>query len=105
MIQVFSALSDPTRLAVVEQLSRGERSVSELAAPFEMALPSFMQHLRVLEECGIVRTQKKGRVRFCKLENEPLKKAESWLSKQQTIWESRLNQLDEYLSTMEENES
>lgn len=101
MIQVFNALSDPTRLAVVEKLSQGKQSVSELAKPFEMALPSFMQHLRVLEECGLVSSAKKGRVRYCQLQSSRLKEAESWLSVQRRRWENRLNQLDDYLSTME----
>ncbi len=102
MIQVFNALSDPTRFAVVEKLTHGEQSVSELAKPFDMALPSFMQHLRVLEECGLVSTAKKGRVRYCRIQSSRLKDAESWLSVQRRRWETRLNQLDDYLSTMEE---
>ena len=101
MIQVFNALSDPTRFAVVERLSQGELSVSELAEPFEMALPSFMQHLRVLEDCGLVTSTKKGRVRYCRLQGAKLKDAESWLSVQRRRWETRLNQLDDYLSTMD----
>ena len=101
MIQVFNALSDPTRFAVVEQLALYEQSVSELAKPFDMALPSFMQHLRVLEDCGLVTTEKKGRVRYCRLDSTTLKDAESWLSMQRKRWETRLNQLDDYLSAME----
>lgn len=103
MIQVFNALSDPTRFAVVEQLSKGEQSVSDLAKPFDMALPSFMQHLRLLEECGLVASTKNGRVRYCRLNSAALMDAESWLSVQRNRWEARLNQLDAHLSNMENN--
>jgi DNA-binding transcriptional ArsR family regulator len=94
---VFRALSDPTRRRVVEQLSKGPASVSDLAAPFGMALPSFVQHLGVLEECKLVRSEKKGRVRTYQLATEQLQLAENWLAKQRTLWERRLNQLDNYL--------
>lgn len=99
---VFRALSDSTRRHVLEQLSRGPASVSTLAEPFDMALPSFVQHLRVLEGCGLVRSQKTGRVRTYQLAPEPLKLAEDWLGQQRTTWERRLDQLDAYLLKLKE---
>ena len=102
---VFRALSDPTRRHVLERLSRSSASVSELAEPFEMALPSFLQHLRVLEESGLVRSHKTGRVRTYALSPKRLKLAEDWLSRQRSLWERRLDQLDSYLLDMKENNS
>lgn len=99
---VFHALADPTRRSVVEHLSRGPASVSELAQPHRMALPSFCQHLDVLERCGLVRSRKKGRVRTYQLAPKTLRQAEGWMSKQRTLWERRLDQLDEYLMEMKE---
>jgi DNA-binding transcriptional ArsR family regulator len=98
---VFSALANPTRRAVVERLGRGSAVVSELAAPFDMALPSFMQHLRVLESCGLVKSHKVGRVRTLRLVPERLEPAAHWLTEQSRLWERRLNRLDAYLSKME----
>lgn len=94
---VFQALADPTRRRVVERLSRSPASVSELAAPFDMALPSFVQHLRVLEDCGLVRSAKAGRVRTYRLAPQKLRTAEDWLGKQRSLWERKLDQLDHYL--------
>ena len=102
---VFRALSDPTRRHVLERLSRRPASVSELAEPFEMALPSFLQHLRILEECGLVRSHKTGRVRTYELSPKRLKLAEDWLSRQRSLWERRLDQLDAYLLDMKEKNS
>jgi DNA-binding transcriptional ArsR family regulator len=99
---VFRALADPTRRAVVARLGRGPAPVSELAGPFEMALPSFMQHLRVLEECGLVRSRKTGRVRTCELAPRALRKAERWMAEQRALWERRLDQLDDYVVRMKE---
>lgn len=95
--RVFLALSDPTRRAVLQRLSGGDVPVSELAAPFDMALPSFMQHLRLLESCGLVRSTKTGRVRTYAITPEPLQAAQGWLSEQRAHWESRLYRLDGYL--------
>lgn len=95
--RVFQALADPTRRAVLARLSRGPSAVRELAAPFEMALPSFLQHLGVLESCGLVRSKKEGRVRTYKLTPRPLDAAEGWLADQRAVWDRRLNQLDDYL--------
>ncbi|HSM42302.1 MAG TPA: metalloregulator ArsR/SmtB family transcription factor [Afifellaceae bacterium] len=85
--RIFQALSDPTRLAVVTRLSDGSASVSELAEPFDMALPSFTQHLGVLEKSGLVRSEKKGRVRTYRLRPDTMKAAESWLERRRALWE------------------
>ena len=103
--RVFYALADTTRRAVLERLSDGPAPVSELAQPFDMALPSFTQHLNVLEDCGLVRSKKTGRVRTYQLASQPLKAAESWMVKQRMMWEPHLHQLDRYLKNMEEKKS
>lgn len=100
--RVFRALGDPTRRAVLARLSLGEVTVSELARPFDMALPSFTQHLGVLEECGLVKSKKVGRVRSYRLVPQPLKAAERWMIEQRQMWEKRLDQLDAYLKVMKE---
>jgi len=99
---VFQALADPTRRAVLERLSRGPAPTSELARPFRMAMPSFLQHLDVLHKCGLVRSRKQGRVRTYELAPQPLKEAENWMARQRSIWERRLDQLDSYLNNMKE---
>ena len=98
--RVFQALADPTRRAVIERLGRGPAAMSELAEPFSMALPSFAQHLDVLEGCGLVRSRKKGRVRTYRLAPQPLQAAEHWMAKQRALWERRLDQLDTYLDEL-----
>lgn len=85
----FGAMSDPTRRAVIEQLAAGPASVSDLHATHAMALPTFMRHLKVLEETGIVRSVKKGRLRTCHIEAAPLIEAQGWLAWQRAIWENR----------------
>lgn len=90
---------------MLERLSRSPASVSELAAPFEMALPSFLQHLRILEDSGLVRSSKTGRVRTYKLAPKRMKAAEDWLSRQRCLWERRLDQLDAYLLELKEKGS
>jgi DNA-binding transcriptional ArsR family regulator len=102
---VFRALSDPTRRAVLERLSRRPATVSELAQPFKMALPSFVQHLSVLEHCGLVRSKKTGRVRTYQLAPERLRLAEDWLGNQRALWERRLDQLDDYLKELKEKQT
>jgi DNA-binding transcriptional ArsR family regulator len=99
---VFQALADPTRRAVVERLTSGPAAVSELARPFKMALPSFSQHLEVLEKCGLVRSRKKGRVRTYRLVPKPLEAAEQWMAQQRETWGRRLDQLDNYLNELKE---
>src|ERR1700684_1190912 len=86
---LFHALADPSRRAMVERLSRGPASVSELAKPLAMSLPAVVQHLQVLEESGIVRSTKIGRVRTCRLEPEALRTAEQWISERREVWEHR----------------
>ena len=99
---VFRALSDPTRRQVLERLSRKPGSVSELAAPFRMALPSFVEHLKILEGSGLVRSAKLGRVRTYQLVPKRLQLAEDWLAGQRRLWERRLDQLDSYLLELKE---
>ncbi len=93
----FHALSDPTRRAVLNRLMRGPAPVKELAAPFEMGLPSFMKHLRVLEESDLIRSEKAGRVRTCQINAKQMAVAESWLSEQRKLWESRIDRLATYV--------
>ena len=100
--RVFRALADPTRRAVLEKLSRGPAAMGDLAEPFDMALPSFSQHLDVLENCGLVRSEKSGRVRTYRLAPLPLMVAENWMARQRATWDRRLDQLDDYLKTMKE---
>ncbi len=89
----FAAMSDPTRRAVIERLTQGPAPVSELHAPHDIALPTFLKHLKVLEASGLVRSEKKGRVRTVHIEAAPLAEAESWLNRQRRIWEARLDRL------------
>ncbi len=89
--RVFYALADPTRRAVLERLSSGPAPVSELADPFDMALPSFTQHLNVLEKCGLVCSQKSGRVRVYQIVPRPLQAAERWMVEHRALWETRLD--------------
>lgn len=102
--QLFQALADPTRRAVVERLGRGPRSVSDLAGRFDMALPSFLQHLRVLEASGLVRSTKSGRVRTCELAPDALERARTWMTRQLALWERRLDQLDDTLRALHQEE-
>jgi DNA-binding transcriptional ArsR family regulator len=96
--QVFHALADPTRRIMVERLTRGPASVSELAKPLAMSLPAVVQHLQVLEGSGLVRTEKVGRVRTCTIEPKALGQAERWINERRTLWERRLDRLGEYLA-------
>ncbi|MCX4389901.1 metalloregulator ArsR/SmtB family transcription factor [Micromonospora peucetia] len=95
--RVFQALTDGTRRVMVERLIRGPASVSELAGPLEMSLPAVMQHVQVLEACGLVRSEKIGRVRTCRIEPDVLRAAEDWLAEQRTSWERRLDRLGDHL--------
>lgn len=90
---VFYALADPTRRAIVGALGRGPEAVSVLAAPFEMALPSFMKHLSVLERSGVIRSRKAGRVRTCELVPRTLTQAERWIAQQRATWEARSDRM------------
>ena len=102
--RVFKALADPTRRAVLERLGKGPASMGELAQPFDMALPSFSQHLDVLENCGLVRSTKSGRVRTYELQPKTLGEAEHWLARQRIFWGRRLDRLDSYLETMKKEQ-
>ena len=95
---MFHALADPTRRRVVEHLSRGAASVSELAKPLEMSLPSVLQHLQILEECGLIRSEKVGRVRTCSIDPKALLRAEEWIAHQRSIWDSRIDKLGVFLA-------
>jgi len=99
--RVFQALADGTRRELVERLIRGPASVGELAKPFAMSLPAVMQHLQVLEACGLVRSEKVGRVRTCHIEPAVLRLAENWISRQRTAWERNLDRLGDFLKTEE----
>jgi DNA-binding transcriptional ArsR family regulator len=96
----FHALSDPTRRAVVERLSKGAATVSELAAPFDMALPSFVQHISVLEKSRLISTQKSGRVRTCSLQRDNFAVAERWFDELRAQWASRYDNLDNLLTKL-----
>ena len=101
---VFYALSNSTRRRVLEHLSAGPATVSELAAPFDMKLPSFVQHLSVLEQSRLVKSKKRGRVRTYEIAPERLKVAEDWLTARRRLWEARLDQFDRYVMQLKEKE-
>jgi DNA-binding transcriptional ArsR family regulator len=96
---VFHALSDPTRRAVINRLTKSPAPVKELAEPFDMGLPAFLKHLRVLEESGLIATEKTGRIRTCRVKIERLTEAESWLSEQRELWRARTDRLANYVET------
>ena len=93
----FHALSDPTRRAVVSRLAEGEVPVSALAEPFDMALPSFAQHLKVLEYCGLIVSEKRGRSRWCRLQQARFDEAADWMEAERRRWTQRLDRLEAYL--------
>jgi DNA-binding transcriptional ArsR family regulator len=93
---MFQALADPARRGMVERLCRGPATVSELAAPLPMSLPAVVQHLKVLESSGLVRSEKTGRVRTCSIDLAALDNAERWLSERRSTWERRLDRLGGY---------
>ena len=99
---MFHALAEPTRRMIVERLSRGPASVSDLAKPFAMSLPAIVQHLAVLEESGLVKSEKVGRVRTCRLEPKGLQMAERWINERRQLWEHRLDRLGVFLAAEDE---
>lgn len=101
---MFQALADPGRRSMLERLTRGPASVSELAKPLAMSLPAVVQHLQVLVASGLVRTEKVGRVRTCQLEPVALRSAEQWIADRRVIWERRLDRLGEYLAATADEE-
>ena len=103
--EVFYALSNTTRRQVLEQLFTGPATVSELAAPFDMKLPSFVQHLSLLEKSHLVRSKKEGRVRTYEIAPEMFKVAETWLTERRQLWESRFDRFDEYVKKLKESKS
>jgi len=98
--RAFQALSDPVRRRMLARLSRGPASVSELAQPFSISLPAIMQHLKALQDSGLVRSEKKGRVRTVSLEPKTLSAAESWIAERRSEWEAQLDRFEDYLSTL-----
>jgi DNA-binding transcriptional ArsR family regulator len=96
----YQALADPTRRSILAQLSRGPNSVSQLARPLAMSLPAVMQHLAVLQGSGLVRSEKVGRVRTCRIEPRALSLAEQWINQRRIEWERHFDRLGEYLETM-----
>jgi len=102
--QLFYALADPTRLAIVGTLGRGPATVSSLAGPFSMALPSFMKHLSVLERSGVIRSHKVGRVRTCELRPKALSQAERWIVEQRAVWESRSDRLAAFAENLHQED-
>ncbi|KZB62597.1 helix-turn-helix transcriptional regulator [Thalassospira sp. MCCC 1A02491] len=98
---IFHALADPTRRAVVQRLVKGPAPVTELAAPYDMALPSFMKHLNVLEQAGLITSSKQGRVRTCSFNPDKLEAAEKWFDEQRALWASRFDNLDTLLTSLQ----
>ncbi|HTM76779.1 MAG TPA: metalloregulator ArsR/SmtB family transcription factor [Devosia sp.] len=102
--RAFHALSDPTRRAVLSRLVEGELPVTALAEPFDMALPSFAQHLKVLEDCGLIASEKRGRSRWCRLERARFDEAANWMEAERRRWAERLDRLETYLDKTEEHD-
>jgi len=101
---MYQALADPGRRLMVDRLSRGPASVSELAKPLDMSLSAVVQHLAILEESGLVTSQKVGRVRTCRIEPKALKTAEQWIAERRSLWERRLDRLGQYLAEQSEDQ-
>jgi DNA-binding transcriptional ArsR family regulator len=95
--RTFHALADPSRRSIIDRLSQGPASVSQLAAPLEMSLSAVVQHIEVLQKCGLVRSEKVGRVRTCQLEPTPMREVERWIAQHRQAWEGRLDQLGDIL--------
>jgi DNA-binding transcriptional ArsR family regulator len=102
--RVFHALGDPTRRAIMEKLSQGPISVSQLAGPLDITLAAVVQHLQVLEESGLVQTEKVGRVRTCRIEPAGLSVAEQWIGARRSVWERRLDRLGDFLREPTDND-
>jgi DNA-binding transcriptional ArsR family regulator len=100
---VFHALADPTRRDLLERLSRGPATVSELAEPLAMTLPAVVQHIHVLEASGLVDSEKAGRVRTCRIQPAALRSAERWINQRRMTWERSLDRLGEYLAAQQED--
>jgi DNA-binding transcriptional ArsR family regulator len=101
----FSALSDPTRRAILGMLMRGERTIGQLASRFEMSLPAVSKHVRVLERAGLTRVRREGRVRRCTLQPTPMREAADWIARYERYWEAGLDRLEAYLEEQEREEN
>lgn len=102
--EVFVALADPTRRAVIRRLGEGAASVGELSRPFAITLPSFIKHVRMLETSGLIRTRKVGRVRTCALNRDRLGLVDDWLTEQRHLWEQRTDRLDRFVTEQQEDQ-
>jgi DNA-binding transcriptional ArsR family regulator len=102
--RLFHALADSTRRAIVMRLSQGPASVTELSRPFEMAMPTLLQHIRVLEDSGLIGTEKVGRVRTCEIKQQAFDATQSWLEKQRSLWASRLDRMEAYAASLQAKE-
>jgi DNA-binding transcriptional ArsR family regulator len=100
----FSALADPTRRAILTKLSKGDRSVSDLAEPFDMSLPAISKHLKVLEKAGLIQRSRDAQYRPCKLNAKPLREAAKWVEQYRQFWEERLDRLGDYLAELQGKE-
>jgi DNA-binding transcriptional ArsR family regulator len=101
--RAFHALADPVRRGMLARLAEGPASVSDLAGPFSISLPAVMQHLKMLETSGLVRSEKKGRVRTCRLDPQALGAAEGWIAERRAEWAARLDRFEDYLFTLKQN--
>jgi DNA-binding transcriptional ArsR family regulator len=101
----FAALADPTRRAILARLARGETSVTELAAPFEMTLPAVTKHLKVLERAGLISRSRQAQWRPCRLEATPLRNVADWVVQYRQFWDARLDRLDDYLRELQAQEN
>lgn len=102
--RTFAALADPTRRRILARLARGERCVTDLARPYSMSLPAVSKHLRVLENAGLIRRRRNGRVHSLKLEAAPMKQASRWIEEYRRFWEASLDRLEEYLKKLQAEE-
>ena len=102
--RTFAALADPTRRRILEQLTRGNRCVTDLAKPYAMSLPAVSKHLRVLENAGLVRRRRRGRVHQLQLEAAPMQQAQAWIEEYRKFWEASFDRLDEYLKQLQTKE-
>jgi DNA-binding transcriptional ArsR family regulator len=102
--RTFAALADPTRRRILEHLAQGDRCVTDLAQPYSMSLPAVSKHLRVLENAGLVRRRRSGRVHTLKLEAAPMKQAQEWIEEYRRFWEESFDRLDEYLNELQTKE-
>lgn len=103
--RTFAALADPTRRRILEHLATGDRCVTDLARPYRMSLPAVSKHLRVLENAGLVRRKREGRVHRLKLEAKPMQQAQAWIEEYRRFWEESFDRLDEYLKQLQNKET